>query len=197
MKHLKLFALPCVLVIVMTVFQFGAGVASAAPASNCGQWKVTTSKNIASTNVLKAIAAVSTTDIWAVGYSYGSKSSLEPLIEHWDGKSWQIAASPRFRNGGALYGITVVSANDIWAVGNVYSVPYGEGLTEHWNGVQWNLVPSASYDVSSILYGVTAIANNNVWAVGIYYTVGNQSEYYTFVEHWNGANWTKFPTPLP
>ena len=180
MKHLKLFAFPCVLVIVMTVMQFGTGVASAAPISNCGQWKVNNSPNITSCAVLNAVAAVSTTDIWAVGDFEGANYNIQPLIEHWDGKTWQITPNPRFKNGGILYGITVLSANDIWAVGTYNIRGFGRGLTEHWNGVQWNFVPSVSYYVSTMLYGATAIANNDVWAVGVYTTTGNQSTYFYF-----------------
>lgn len=206
MKHLKLFAFPCVLVVVMTamtvLLQFGMGVASAAtiPSANCGQWNIDLSPNVATTNVLTSVAAVSTTDVWAVGYSEGTKLKPEPLIENWNGKTWQVITSPSFTSGGALYGIAAVSATDIWAVGTEYKthLPNGKGLTEHWNGTQWSVVGSPGHSGSgSVFYGVTAISSTDVWTVGVYYASIDKSKFYTFAEQWNGTSWSVVTTPAP
>lgn len=91
---------------------------------------------------LSEMAALSSTNIWAVGGVSASKTSQvtlpgipvpavqvkaagQPLIEHWDGKAWQIVASPAganypqgpFGSTNRLTGISAISANDIWAVG--------------------------------------------------------------------------------
>ncbi|MHB8599813.1 MAG: hypothetical protein ACYDER_23780 [Ktedonobacteraceae bacterium] len=202
MKHLKLFAFPCVLIAVMAIMQFGTGVASAAarPNANCGQWNVAPSPNVATSNVLTAVAAVSNTDIWAVGYSEGTKLKPEPLIENWNGSTWQVVGNPSFTSGGALYGIAAVSSTDIWAVGTEYKshLPNGKGLTEHWNGTQWSLVGNPGHSGSgSAFYGVTAISSTDVWAVGVYYANINKTKFYTFAEQWNGTTWSIVTIPAP
>jgi hypothetical protein len=71
---------------------------------------------------LGGVAAISTNDVWAVGYGYAeqratggrSNASLGGLIEHWNGTSWSVVTSP---SSGTLNGVSTVSANDIWAVG--------------------------------------------------------------------------------
>jgi hypothetical protein len=182
--------------------QFGMGVASAAtaPTSSCGQWNVALSPNVATTNVLTAVAAVSDNDIWAVGYSEGTKLKPEPLIENWNGSTWQVVGSPSFLVGGALYGITAVSATDIWAVGTEYKthLPNGKGLTEHWNGSTWSLIANPGHSGSgSVFYGVTAVSSTDVWAVGVYYANSTKSKFYTFAEQWNGTSWSIVTTPAP
>lgn len=204
MKHLKLFAFPCVLIVVMTIMQFGtgfAGAASAASVSNCNQqWGVNASPNVAGNNVLNAAAAITTTNVWAVGYSEGSNKIPEPLIENWNGKTWQVIATPSFSAGGVLYGIAAVSPTDIWAVGTEYKthLPNGKGLTEHWDGTKWSVVGNPGHSgAGSVFYGVTAISSTDVWAVGVYYASIDKSKFYTFAEQWNGTAWSIVTTPAP
>lgn len=61
-------------------------------------------------NGLAAVAAVSGTDVWAVGHQL-----LGPFTEHWDGTSWSIVATP----GGVsfLAGMAASSAGTVLAVG--------------------------------------------------------------------------------
>ncbi len=202
MKHLKMFAFPCVLIVVMAIMQFGTGFASAAAISgtNCGQWNVAPSPNVTTSNVLTSVAAVSTTNVWAVGYSEGSNSIQEPLIENWNGKTWQLVASPSFSAGGVLYGVAAVSANDIWAVGTEYKshLPNGKGLTEHFDGAKWSVVGNPGHSGSgSVFYGVTTISSTDVWAVGVYYANITKTKFYTFTEQWNGTSWGIVNSPAP
>jgi hypothetical protein len=70
-------------------------------------WKQVVSPNPNSAgNGLQAVAALSSTNVWAVG-SAG-------LILHWDGTAWKQETSPP--NIGSLYGVTAPSATRIWAV---------------------------------------------------------------------------------
>lgn len=92
-------------------------------------------------NVLSAVTAVSTKDVWAVGnYFKPGGAGVNPyrtLIEHWNGKHWSIVSS---LNAGpqnnTLLGVAAVSAQDVWAVGNHDTVKdtTGKTLVEHWNG---------------------------------------------------------------
>ena len=54
---------------------------------------------------------------------YGS--SVETLIEQWNGTDWSVVSS---LSPGLLKGIAIVSANNIWAVGSV--VDPNTGVTQ-------------------------------------------------------------------
>ncbi len=82
------------------------------------QWSVVPSPSIGlANNELLGVAAISTNDVWAVGY-YPDTRTLT-LVEHWDGTSWSVVSSPNPGTGNNyLYGVAVVSATDVWAVGS-------------------------------------------------------------------------------
>src|SRR4051794_35686775 len=73
----------------------------------------------------------------------------------------------------------------------------GHTLTEHWDGFQWSVVTSPNPSPEEdYLYSVSAVSPNDVWAVGYYTTkVGGLGYNQTFVEHWNGSQISKAPSP--
>ena len=156
---------------------------------NGSSWTIVSSPNPAKKtgdyDSLQGVAAVSTSDVWAVGYS-GTLSAAadKTLIEHWNGSAWSIVSSPNPYTTQDLYGVAAVSSSDIWAVGEGFSYSSGyTTLTEHWNGTAWSEVSSPGYVA---LRGVTVVASNNVWAVG-----GSQ------ILHWNGTSWSLVSSPQP
>jgi hypothetical protein len=115
---------------------------------------------------LNGVAAVSTSDVWAVG-----DSGNNTLIEQWNGTSWNIVTSPNPSTAtlfNTLSGAAVVSASDIWAVGqtqNASGIP--ATLIEQWNGTSWNIVTSPAPGSASLLAGASADpASGQAWAVG-------------------------------
>jgi hypothetical protein len=158
---------------------------------NGSNWSVVASPNPAGKTwvVLNGVAAISASDIWAVGHS-GDPSSipLQTLTMHWDGTIWSIISSPSpgTYNGNVLNAVAAISTNDVWAVGWYQSGPTGQeggALTMHWNGAQWTVVPNPS---RATLRAIAAISSNDVWAVGD-----------QVIMHWNGTNWSivSFPPP--
>jgi hypothetical protein len=84
---------------------------------------------------VNGIAAVTTSDVWAVGeVDFGRPSRLDnsPFVAHWNGKGWQLQRTPfdTLQNeGGAdtnqgLKAIFALSPQDIWAVGDDLIVRY-------------------------------------------------------------------------
>ena len=155
------------------------------------QWSIVSTPNPGSaSNVLGAMSALSSTDIWAVGsYSNNRFGDNQTLVEHWNGKQWSVVPSPNIgNNGDQLGGITAISDQDIWAVGEYeYHYPGGSTLiatlTEHWNGQQWSIIKSPNlpgYD--SDLHGVASLASNEIYAVG-------SSNSGPIAMHWNGQQW--------
>src|SRR5579863_5533440 len=127
----------------LPVLLLSASVTHAA-APNCGGWSVVTSPNPGVPDGLSSVAAVSATDIWAVGTSGSQAGSGQTVIERWNGTSWSVVKSPSPDLYNALTGVTVVSANDVWAVGWHASGGSTQTLIEHWNGTQWSVVTSPS-----------------------------------------------------
>ena len=65
------------------------------------------------TNRLLGVAAVSSTNAWAVGPPINGAT-----IEHWNGTSWRLQPSPGAPNDtGWLLGVAAKSATNLWAVG--------------------------------------------------------------------------------
>ena len=168
---------------------------------NGTQWKVVPSPNASSSvaDELLAVAAVSASNIWAVG-DYVSSGTAHALIEHWNGQSWSVVSSP-FVNGigNKLDAISIIGPKDIWAVG-VYTDfnSVNHTLTEHWNGTQWSGVISPNKSVTglttnNVLTGVGAVSSTDVLAVGTYYTNGVDS-FRTLAERWNGQSWSIVPS---
>jgi hypothetical protein len=157
---------------------------------NGSNWSVVASPNPKEKTyvVLNGVAAVSASDVWAVGHSGDPSSIPQTLTMHWNGTSWSLipSPSPGTYNGNVLTAVDAISANDVWAVGWYQSGQTGQeggALTMHWDGTSWTVVPNPS---RSTLYGVTAISSNDVWAVG------EQS-----ILHWNGTNWSAVSFPPP
>ena len=156
-------------------------------------WSVVSSPNVGTdANSLNSVAAISASDVWAVG-KYSNSTVTRTLIEHWNGSSWSVILSPNLgTTSNVLNEIWALSANDVWAVG------YGGGgsgtvdqtLVEHWDGSGWTIVPSPNSDtLQNELYGVSAISANDVWAVGNFYNTG-LGAHQTLIEHWDGNNWS-------
>jgi len=74
--------------------------------------------------ILQGVAAASTNDVWAVGYSTAEAPPFEPggtrtHIELWDGKQWDESpsASPKDTIFNSLYGVAALPSGEVWAVG--------------------------------------------------------------------------------
>jgi hypothetical protein len=118
------------------------------------------------------MAAISTTDVWIVGYYANCSGPSErdsSYTEHWDGTQWSIVPNPNpghLYTNNEFYGVAAAATNNVWAVGST-SVRGGSGLlTEHWDGTQWNYVPNPGQGTYQQLDGVVAVGNT-FWAVGV------------------------------
>jgi hypothetical protein len=159
-------------------------------------WSVVLSPSPGSmNNQLLSVAAVASSDIWAVGFiSTATHNSQTPgdqaLIEHWNGARWSVVNSPSpYSTADHLEGVAAVSSNDVWAVGTGGAA--GQTLVEHWNGARWSVTASPSPGSGGDLRSVAAASGNDIWAVGYYETTTSQ----TLTEHWNGATWSVVPSP--
>ena len=165
---------------------------------NGTSWSVAKSASVPSANDtrLHAVAALSSTNIWAVGSNTtetSTSSDSQSLIEHYNGTSWSIVPSPAGEPANSeLLGIAAVSAADIWAVGHsTVEVGSSGSLIEHWNGTAWSVVSSPALSDYGYLTGVTAVNSDDVWAVG---RDGRHPD--PVIENWNGTAWSEVSQPV-
>jgi len=148
---------------------------------NGSRWKHVASPNPVGTsgrnlNVLDGVAALSRTNVWAVGYDGVRSSDRNTLIEHWNGKAWKHIASPNpgASDGSVLTDVAAVSAGNIWAVGDYGPSTAHRDLVVHWNGSGWTQVatPDPGSAPGQNLSGVTTTPGGQAWAVGRYFDAG-------------------------
>jgi hypothetical protein len=88
------------------------------------------------------VAAISHTDVWAVGGTQDANAVWHTLAMHWDGSKWNVVptANPG-STGNVLYAVSAVSSQLVNATGQRADSSFpGIALVEQWNGAQWNVV---------------------------------------------------------
>lgn len=165
---------------------------------NGSSWSVIASPNAGPTfNKLLAVTAISSSNVWAVGYYQTNSGSVQTLVEHWNGSAWSVVTSANSSApANQLFGVTAVSATDVWAVGSSQFNNTTQSLAEHWNGSSWSVVASPNPGSSfTSLRAVAAVSSNNVWAVGSY--INLQGIPQTLTERWNGTKWSMIASANP
>ena len=114
-------------------------------------------------NLLISVAAVSSDDVWAVGFQQTGLS----MAQHWDGTTWTNLAIP---NVGPLWGAWADSISSVWAIGSYLNQ---EGLakasSEHWDGGSWDTLGTphpGPPNSQSYLFSVVGTSTTDVWTVG-------------------------------
>jgi hypothetical protein len=173
--------------------------------ANAGTWSVQHPPFTAQSNVpyapLASVAAISATNVWAVGRNDGFM-----LTEHWNGQRWSSTGMPagpcgNFESNCNLTGVSADSASDVIAVGTaVLNMPGGwtpAALAYRWNGSAWQTLPVPSGFSYTTLQHVKAFSPANTWAIGTGFS-GSLS--IATAAHWDGTSWTQvstgFSTPL-
>jgi hypothetical protein len=160
---------------------------------------------------LTAVAALSPTDVWVVGY-VDSTQNADLLILHWDGKNWTRTKDVNFAGAigrdtatrGGLTAIKAFSANDVWAVGSG-STPGRQArpIALHWDGAQWSAKLFDPRDTFVQLNALSGTGSQDLWAVGERRGNGGGGGGgggygpYVFTAHWDGRAWTAVDSPDP
>jgi hypothetical protein len=138
---------------------------------------------------LYGVAAVSSSDIWAVGEALMPDGNTQlPLLEHWDGKQWSVISSFPRTGWTVLNGLAAISARNIWVAGQQYTPPNSQGLLTHWDGSQWKLFTFP--DVFQFKQ-LSANGPSDIWAIGMQ----NDASGSPLVEHWDGKKWSGVSLP--
>jgi hypothetical protein len=97
---------------------------------NGTSWNVVSSPTFGTPgNILSAVAVVSASDVWAVGFI--SSGVQQTLIEQWDGTSWNVVPSidPGTLTSTFLQGVVAITARNVWAVGYRLNSPPSSAQT--------------------------------------------------------------------
>jgi hypothetical protein len=152
-----------------------------------------------SEETMNAVAAVSPTNVWAVGdtlenLSAFSNGDFVGVIEHFNGSKWSL-----FRTvpGVELLAVKALSADDIYAVGDINGASGSpRPWIEHFNGTSWRAVnlPASANGRAGVLRGIAALSGDDVWAVG---DSGGIAPTTTLALHFDGREWSVVPVPVP
>jgi hypothetical protein len=139
------------------------------------------------------VAALSPSDVWAVGDEGQSPPQSRFLEVHWDGRRWSSYSQPS-PNGGygadpgpELVGLAAPAANDVWAAGdaeNSGGPAWPDTVLFHWTGTSWRkaLTPPLVW-----VSAVAARAPSELWIAGV---TGNGDAYgRPKLERRIGINW--------
>jgi hypothetical protein len=164
---------------------------------NGSSWSIVPTPNPSSTffGDLSDVAAISTNDVWAVGfYQYDSLGDLHTFAEHWNGSSWSLTtATYNPTSFSALLAVTAISSTNVWAVGT-YVDPLDNlefTLAERWNGSSWVAASPTASGFDSQLFSVSAFNASDIWAVGSQESSAS-GPLQPLAMHWDGASWTQF-----
>lgn len=150
-------------------------------------WSVVSSPNVGKfSNVLNGVSAVSSNDIWAVGYNVASPGNVDlTLTEHWNGRNWKAVPSPSpSSSANYLNGVVAISKTNVWTVG--YTDKAGGSLIEQWDGTHWNVIVSKNeHNAGNVLMAVSADMLTDIWVAG-FIIKEHQHEliFHTLVEHY-------------
>ncbi len=150
---------------------------------------------------LTSVAALSSDDVWAVGYfAPGRRLPEAPLIEHWNGRSWSLQQTEALtRLKGALpqtlASVAALAPHDVWVLGHGDRGPGPSDVFLHWNGASWKLFPGPGLISprlgSAWMQALGTDHRGHVWAVGGWVRGHGEAGVPAggIVERWNGRQW--------
>jgi hypothetical protein len=144
---------------------------------------------------LTGVACLSGSDCWAVGtlLPASPNSSIEPLMERWDGTSWTSVALATVAvvDSNFLQSVSCAGSADCWAAGFYFSGTVARSLTVHWDGTSWGVKdsPNTSMSRSNYLSDIKCVSSSDCWTVGSTSDnlgMANQA----LAMHWDGTAWS-------
>ena len=113
-------------------------------------------------NILYGVAAITDTDVWAVGAFEDDGAVWHTLTEHWDGSAWSVVnAVDAGTSGNQFYAVKALASNNVYAVGQQAGTGFpNQALIEHWDGTAWSVVTGPADGATSLPLAVTATASS-------------------------------------
>jgi hypothetical protein len=148
---------------------------------------------------LQGVAAVSATDVWAVGDRRAGISGADTLAAHWSGTAWTRESTPNGNPGGTnhLYGVAAAGGT-VWAVGT-YVDPNSSinrrKLILRRTGGSWRVSPAPTVATYENLAAVDATGSTDAWAVGSATSDIQNAPLAPLALRWNGTSWVSLAPP--
>ena len=169
---------------------------------NRGKWTIVPAANPGSADdMLFSAAAVSDSDVWAVGTYDGSSGYFHPLIEHWNGQRWTAVPIRGIGSAanGSLSSVTS-SGGTVWATGQLSGHGSDRQVVLHLVGGHWTVV--SEHPVRTPGGGVADAYPNSIAAspAGLWIAGKDRaghSGFSTLVEGPVGGRPTQVSTPNP
>ena len=144
-------------------------------------------------SVFLGVAAVSPSEIWAVGKASGAGAYDVPIVQRSDGSSWTTVLAPvPAATASGFRDVAAAGPRSLWAVGWAVENEVFRPFVERWDGRRWTIVDVPRPDTDALLSGVAAVGPNDVWAVGWSWR-GDATRSLTL--HWDGQTWSRVPLP--
>jgi len=154
-----------------------APTADSAPQTSSG-FTIVASPRLRHTSYLTAVAAVSASDVWAIGSYWGGSR----LMEHYNGSSWRVVTPPPLPH--ARLDSISAHGSALWVVGSCRVAEGWFGCVARYTGSRWVRVAvprQFSYNIG--FHAVLAFSNTNV--------VVGEGEGPTQMIRWNGRGWSR------
>jgi hypothetical protein len=128
-----------------------------------------------SVNSLRAVLALSPTDVWAAGQTSNNPwASLRPLALHWDGTAWaEVQLNSADPDLADFTGIAAVSPDEVYFSGHRTTDRWrNTAFVQKWNGAAFSpeAIDPPTRPVNqrpvSALGGIAALPSGHVWTVG-------------------------------
>jgi hypothetical protein len=129
-------------------------------------WASTPMPQTAAGGYLRAVTALASNDVWAVGSKNGYST---PVAYHWNGAAWTEVptAAPGGSGGNNLfYGVAGTASDQVWAVGYRSTGSGAQPLVQRWNGTAFSNETLPALPISGQMYAVAASAGPAVFSAG-------------------------------
>jgi len=158
---------------------------------------------------LVGVAALSSTNVWAVGSFINTQGRSVEAVEHFGGQAWKVIPDVNLIgqdlqgivDSEALTSISALAPNDIWAAGYIGIQPPCDCIVpfvEHFDGTQWKLsavlLNGNSPGNFQFVQGISAISDSDVWAVG-YESLNGALNGAAQIFHFDGTQWSLAASP--
>jgi hypothetical protein len=135
---------------------------------------------------LTSLSCPASNECWAVGARSLSATTLEPLLERYDGSGWAVVNGPAVPTGNGpadsdLRAVTCAGPTDCWAVGSDAST--SSELLWHYDGTAWAVTPGPAGMNALGLESLACAGPDDCWAVGY------------GVAHYDGSGWAVLSSP--
>jgi hypothetical protein len=165
------------------------------------RWSLVTPANPGTNgNVLYAVVANASNDVWAVGQKIGDAPPDQGLLEHWDGRRWsEVPSGVNVAPSTQLIGVDSVAGDDVRAVGDAQDgVVSLRTFALTGEGTRFSLQGTPDPNVGdNRLTGVAAVTDNESWAVGSTLDATSGNLLTLVATGGEGTPWTQVASPSP